>query len=265
MNTNHESNHDCIDTNVLLTRIIDGDLPQDRQERLERHLAECRDCRDLVEQAESADMAMAAIAESGRYMPDALQDRVLARLDPSTGGRRGNRLAVIALAAMLIFSITVSTWLLSPGGRGMNNPFSSFANDWNYPVDQLAFSGVLNPGSSSMINVGQAGGRLDEQALAQCATVLELVREMSPDDEQELEWIRSIIEYDQLRQRLDRLRISSMHEQLLVDTTGWLIDRTMATSMQPTEIRMLKELIERTEITGQLNRMAGIESRDGRI
>ena len=126
MNTNHESNHDCIETNVLLTRIIDGDLPQDRQERLERHLAECRDCRDLVEQAESADMAMAAIAESGRYMPDALQDRVLARLDPSTGGRRGNRLSVIALVAVLIFSITASTWLMSPGVRGMNNPFSGY-------------------------------------------------------------------------------------------------------------------------------------------
>ncbi|MHC4427025.1 MAG: anti-sigma factor family protein [Planctomycetota bacterium] len=270
---------DCTDIKANLSALLDDVIDAPARRLAERHLAECRDCRRLMDEAEVLEALVAADAASRKPDPNPMatfEDAVLRRTVYAESTRRVTAwLGWVAAAASLL--LTVTLWMvttqggavrpggglaLGPGGEGatIGLPAPIVLGP---PVDSQETVPGLGP---AVTLVGRDLPRpgidaADSETIETAAVLLGRLVNADTTSFQDVEWVRSAIEYENLAGRLEettgRLRGSDWDT---LRSAKWILDRISEGPLSLGDVEQLQRETLQSALVERLSDMAAFST-----
>jgi hypothetical protein len=270
---------DCTDIKANLSALLDDEIEAPARRLAERHLAECRACRRLMDEAEILEALVAADAASREPDPDPMasfEDAVLQRTVYAGSTRRVTAwLGWVAAAASLL--LTVTLWMVTtqggavrPGGGVALPPGGERATMGipapivlGPPVDSQETVPGLGP-AVTLVGRGVPGTGIDaadSETIETAAVLLGRLVHADTTSFQDVEWVRSAIEYEGLAGRLEettaRLRGSDWDT---VRSAKWILDRINEGPLSLDDVQQLQRETLQSALVERLSDMVAYYS-----
>lgn len=283
---------DCIDVKALLSGFVDDELDPAVRHLVERHLGGCAACAALVDEAESIGLLLAAEAEAARpagLRPE-LVGAVLARTVRSAPPRRRPVVAWLGwVAAAAALGLAATLWLADPAAPlPIESVAGRDAGVLPHPValtaeaprsatwfDPEAAAALREPAPRRLptgpvilanhpvldgheaASPGTAGARPADPEIRAVLRATEAVVEMlllaRADTFEDVEWLREVVEYDELTPRLAdaRRRLPATAAPALLAAESVLL-RLVQGPLESADVRRLQAAIAESDLVAQL-------------